>query len=77
MFLLFSIFFNKVFLQSDRILSFWSLSENLTDKNAVASLLMEDVAVSISILDGTENTTSVAVVTRSGVAHVYQLTLNG
>lgn len=65
------------FLKNDRLLSCWTLNEKSKEKNGVASLLMEDAAVSVTLVEGSENVTNLAAVTRSGVVHVYQHTLNG
>lgn len=59
------------------MLSCWSLNESSREKNAVASLLMEDIALSVTLVEGSDNITSLAAITRSGVVHVYQHTLNG
>jgi len=52
-----------------------SLSSRSQDQNSVASFLMEDVAMSVSLC-GTDVTNLVAV-TRSGVLHLYRHQLNG
>lgn len=49
----------------------------MRDKNAVASFLMEDVCQNVSLTFGNNGATTMAAVTRSGVVHIYQHTLNG
>lgn len=48
-----------------------------SNNNAVANFVMEDVALNVSYKIGTNGTTNLAAVTRSGVVHVYKHTLNG
>lgn len=38
---------------------------------------MEDIALSVCILGASSNVANITAVTRSGVAHIYQHTLNG
>lgn len=77
MFLYFSKIHLLYFFQSDRILSCWTLSDNSEEKNAVANLVMEDVAVSVTVLETAGNDIQIAAVTRNGVTHIYHHTLNG
>lgn len=64
--------------KGDRLLTCWNLDATSSDtKNAVACFLMEDVCQNISIVEGEDGSTNMAVVTRSGVVHIYKHTLNG
>lgn len=63
--------------KGDRILSCWNLNPDQDGKNAVANLLMEDIAQNLSIHVSQDGCTNVAAVVRSGVVHIYQHTLNG
>ncbi|XP_069677542.1 WD repeat-containing protein 43 isoform X2 [Periplaneta americana] len=61
--------------KSDHLLSAWSLSSKNTDRNSVASFVMEDVAVCVSLCS--TDSSSMVAVTRSGVLHLYRHQLNG
>lgn len=64
--------------KGDRLLTCWNLDATNSDtKNAVACFLMEDLCQTISIVEAEDGSTSMAVVTRSGVVHIYKHTLNG
>jgi hypothetical protein len=52
-----------------------SLSSSSREKNSVASFVMEDVAVCVSLCS--TDTASMVAVTRSGVLHLYRHQLNG
>ncbi|XP_076299109.1 WD repeat-containing protein 43 [Lasioglossum baleicum] len=61
----------------DGCLSVWALEENKTDRAAVASLALQDDAVSVSVNVSKESQVVVLVVTRSGQAHFFQCQQNG
>lgn len=61
--------------KNDRLLSAWSCSSSSQDMNSVASFVMEDVAVCVSLCS--TDTTGMVAVTRSGVLHLYRHQLNG
>ncbi|KAK4873052.1 hypothetical protein RN001_015081 [Aquatica leii] len=62
--------------KGDRLLSVWSLSEDTIEKNAIANFSMEDVPIYISTVT-IDGVSTIAAVTHSGKAHIYQHTLNG
>lgn len=66
-----------IIFQNDRLLNCWTLNENSPERNAMASFLMDDVAQHVSIVIGSDYTTNMAALTRSGSVHVYRHTLNG
>ncbi|XP_033329925.1 WD repeat-containing protein 43 [Megalopta genalis] len=61
----------------DGCLSVWALDENKTDRTAVASLALQDDAISVSVNMSKESQVVVLVVTRSGQAHLFQCQQNG
>lgn len=63
--------------KGDRLLSCWNLNAQITNKNAVASFLMEDVAVNVALATDSDDSTNMAAVTRSGHVHIFKHTLNG
>ncbi|KRT82733.1 hypothetical protein AMK59_3512, partial [Oryctes borbonicus] len=63
--------------KNDRLLNCWTLSEDNSEKNAIASFLMDDVAQNISIINGSDSPTNMAALTRNGLVHIYQHILNG
>uniref|UniRef100_A0A6P7GDA3 WD repeat-containing protein 43 n=1 Tax=Diabrotica virgifera virgifera TaxID=50390 RepID=A0A6P7GDA3_DIAVI len=63
--------------KGDRTLSCWSLNTNVSEKNAVANFLMEDIVLNVSINVEDDGTTQMAATVRSGVVHFYRHTLNG
>lgn len=63
--------------KGDRLLACWNLDLRIADQHSVASFVMDDICQQVSVSVGTDGSTNMAVVTRSGVAHVYKHTLNG
>ncbi|GJQ77781.1 hypothetical protein Trydic_g16043 [Trypoxylus dichotomus] len=63
--------------KSERLLNCWTLNEENPEKNAIASFIMDDVAQNISVINGSNSTTNMAALTRSGLVHIYQHVLNG
>ncbi|VEN54071.1 unnamed protein product [Callosobruchus maculatus] len=63
--------------KGDRLLNCWSLNETTSERNALASFLMEDVVQSVALRTTSEGTTNMLTTVRSGVVHLFQHTLNG
>ncbi|XP_012145844.1 WD repeat-containing protein 43 isoform X2 [Megachile rotundata] len=61
----------------DGCLSVWALDEQRSDKAAVASLALQDDAISVSVNISENSQVIVLVVTRSGQAHLFQYQPNG
>ncbi|KAJ8972160.1 hypothetical protein NQ317_010115 [Molorchus minor] len=63
--------------KGDRLLNCWNISENSSNKNAVASFLMEDIVQNISVNIAADGSTNMAATVRNGIVHLYRHTLNG
>ncbi|XP_029035150.1 WD repeat-containing protein 43 [Osmia bicornis bicornis] len=61
----------------DGCLSVWALDEQRNDRAAVASLALQDDAISVSVNVSESSQVVVLVVTRSGQAHIFQYQPNG
>ncbi|XP_049963453.1 WD repeat-containing protein 43 isoform X2 [Schistocerca serialis cubense] len=64
--------------KGDRYVSAWSLNPSNRNKTPVASFVMEDIAVSVTVFSSSETQQiTLGTVTRSGVLHLYRHQLNG
>ncbi|KAJ8959403.1 hypothetical protein NQ318_022091 [Aromia moschata] len=63
--------------KGDRLLNCWNLSDSTSNKNSVASFLMDDTVHTVCIVVANDGSTKMAATIRSGAVHIYQHTLNG
>lgn len=61
----------------DGYLNVWSLNENKKDKSSIATLAIQDDAVSVSVCTMEESYSMVLATTKSGQAHLFKYQRNG